>query len=407
MPTNRAPCTRRSSACSPRSAFKAAVARLEGDHERIVEETIRLQQIPAPCRQEGEKARAFAQMFRQHGLAEVEIDPEGNVLGLRKGSGARRELVAMISHLDTVFARDTPLAVRREGSRIYGPGLADNTHSLAGMLALLRALDAAGLAHQRDILFVGSVGEEGLGDLRGVKYLFGHGRYRDRIGLVLSHDGSKPGRIVNGALGSRRYRVTFRGPGGHSYNAFGLVNPMFAMAGAVAALAAVKAPPGASYNVGVTAGGTSINAIPREVWIEVDLRSPQPDDLARLDAQWLQIVDQAVRAENEARSIAEGAITTDLELVGERPSGVTDPDHEIVRIAVAAMAAHGFEPELRTASTDSNVPISKGIPAITIPGGIGGNEHSLQEFIDVDPAANLRQISATLAILLAVAGIVD
>ena len=386
--------------------FQKAVEWLRGEQARIVEEAIQLQQIPAPNRREERKAQAFFDMLRAHGLSDVAIDSEGNVTGLRKGTGGSG-MVAVVAHLDTVFPEGTDLTVRREGTLLRGPGLADNSHGLAVILALIRAMDAAGVSHRDDILFVGSVGEEGLGDLRGVKYLLTQGPYKGRITTFIALDGTDPGEIVNAALGSKRYKVTFSGPGGHSYLAFGTVNPLYALAGAAQRIGAFEVPAGTTFNVGVVAGGTVVNAIPTEAVMQVDLRSVKPADLDALEQRFLAAVEAAVAAENAARSTANGAILAKIERVGNRPSGITSPESDLVAIATAAVAANGFKPRLSTSSTDANMAIGLGIPAVTIASGIGGREHTLEEFLDIEPAAHLRQIAMNLAVILAVAGAED
>lgn len=384
--------------------FGRAMALLAADHDRIVDENIRLQQIPAPYRREAAKAAAFAAMLTEAGLDDVETDPEGNVLALRRGRGSNRGLVALVSHLDTVFGPATDLAVRREGTRIVGPGIADDTRGLAVQLGLVRALAAAGIETERDVLFVGSVGEEGLGDLRGVKYLLGEGRYRDRIETFVALDGSSPANLVTTAVGSRRCEVRFSGPGGHSYGAFGTVNPVYALARALAAFAETDVPDGSTCSVGLIGGGTSINAIPREAWCQVDLRSSSPDDLRALEARLETVLHEAVAHENAVRQTRTGAITLEILRVGDRPSGRMPDDHELVGIGRAAIAAGGWEPALTASSTDANVAISLGLPAITVASGIGGRAHSLDEYLDVEPEASLRQMGVALTVLLATAG---
>jgi tripeptide aminopeptidase len=387
------------------AGFRAAMAHLAEGHARIVEETIRLQQIPAPYRGEAEKGRAFAAMLAQAGLPEVTTDAEGNVLALRRGRGSNRGLVALVSHLDTVFPADTDLTIRREGTRIVAPGIADDTHGLAVQLGLVRALEAAGIATERDVLFVGSVGEEGLGDLRGVKHLMGQGEFRDRIETFVALDGGQPDRLVTTAVGSRRHEILFRGPGGHSYGAFGTVNPVYALARALAAFAQTEAPPGATYSIGLIGGGTSINAIPREAWCQADLRAADPDALAALEVRLTACLEEAVAHENAARATATGPITLEARRVGDRPSGRTPDDAEVVGIARAAIAAAGWTPDLTASSTDANVAISLGVPAVTVASGIGGRAHSLDEYLDVEPTASLRQIGIALTVLLATAGL--
>ncbi|MET0275045.1 MAG: M20/M25/M40 family metallo-hydrolase [Phenylobacterium sp.] len=390
-------------------AFKAAVATLDRDHDRTVADTITLTEIPAPPFKEEARAKAYMAMLKAHGLTEVEMDAEGNVMGLRRGSGpAGGKVVLLAAHLDTVFPEGTNVKVRREGTKLHAPGVGDDTHSLAVLLAYIRALDAAKITTKRDILFVGNVGEEGPGDLRGVRYIFNKGKYKDRVAAFFSMDGTEAQRVTYGAVGSRRYRVTFKGPGGHSYGAFGIVNPMAAMGQAVVGLNAVQVPakPRTTYATSVVGGGTSVNSIPDAIWLEVDMRSESKDELAKLDATFLQIVKDAVAHENAARSTRLGAITAETKLIGERPTGATLADSEIVKTTEAAVRAAGYTPILGASSTDSNIPISLGIPAVTIgSGGTGGRAHAVDEWIDVAKPQSVRGQAVGLAAVLAMAGV--
>lgn len=389
------------------SGFKTAVATLDAQHERIVADTITLTEIEAPPFKEEKRARAYMEMLKAHGLTDVEMDAEGNVMGLRRGSGpAGGKVVVIAAHLDTVFPEGTNVKVRREGTKLFAPGVGDDTHSLAVLLGYVRALDAGKVKTKRDILFVGNVGEEGPGDLRGVRHLFTKGKYKDRIAAFFSMDGTAAERVVSGAVGSRRYRVTFNGPGGHSYGAFGIVNPMAAMGNAVVAMNKLQVPkqPRTTYATSVVGGGTSVNSIPESIWLEVDMRSESPDELAKLDAQFKQLVQEAVEAENAARSTAPGKITADLKLIGDRPTGSTREDAEIVQLTAAAVRAAGYQPVLGASSTDSNMPISLGIPAVTIgSGGKGGRAHAPDEWIDVAKPESVRGMGVGLAALIAMA----
>ena len=391
---------------SPR--FKAAMAALDKDHDRLVSEIIQLTEIPAPPFKEAARAKAYLAMLKAHGLTSVEQDAEGNVMGIRRGTGKGGPLLAIAAHLDTVFPEGTDVTVKRSGTRLAAPGIGDDTRSLAVLLALIRAMDAAGIQTQSDILFIGNVGEEGLGDLRGVKYLFNKGPYRGRIGMFISMDGSGDGSdITNGGVGSKRYRAAFKGPGGHSYGAFGLVSPAFAMGNAMDKLGRMKVPtsPKTTFNVGVIGGGTSVNSIPFENWMEIDLRSESAAELEKLNETMMGLLNQAVAEENKARSTRQGAITLDLKLVGDRPTGQTPRESRIVQTAAAAVRAAGLTPSFGISSTDSNVPFSLGIPAITIDsGGDGGRAHALDEWIDVEKSASLRGMHIALTILLALAG---
>jgi acetylornithine deacetylase/succinyl-diaminopimelate desuccinylase-like protein len=372
----------------------------------MVEDCITLTQIPAPPFAEEERAHAYLAMLRDHGLEEVEQDEIGNVMGLRRGFG-NGDILVIAAHLDTVFPAGTDVRVKREGTRLFAPGVSDDTWSLAVNLGFLRALDAAGIRTRQDLLFVGDVGEEGLGDLRGIRHLFTKGRHRARIRGFLTVDSPQVEGIVSGGVGSKRYRVTFQGPGGHSYAAFGLVNPMYAMAEAARSLAAVQVPesPPTTHCVSVVSGGTSINAIANRVVIEVDLRSASAAELAKLDRAFLDIVDFAVATENAARSTANGAITAAITPVGDRPAGETPAGSPIRALAAAAVSAEGYRPSFEWSSTDANIPMSLGIPALKIgAGGRGGRAHSLDEWLDVEPIEALRGMRSSLATILAIAG---
>lgn len=388
-------------------AFAKAVETMTAEHDRMVGDIITLTETESPPFKENARAAAWAEMARAHGLEDLEIDAEGNVTGIRRGIGNGR-LVCVAAHLDTVFPEGTNVKVRREGTKLYAPGVGDDTRSLSVILAWLRALDAASISTRDDILFVADVGEEGLGDLRGMRHLFQQGKYKDRISAFITVDSPDMDRIVTGGVGSKRYRVTFNGPGGHSYGAFGLVSPMFAMADAIARLGQVPVPskPKTTYSASVTGGGTSINAIPNSVWTDFDLRSESPAELDRLERTFLDIVAASVKAENAARSTHNGEVSAEIVKIGDRPAGSTDEGHELVRFARAAIEAHGFETRYEYSSTDANIPMSMGIPAIKIgSGGTGGRAHSLEEWIDVEPDSSLRGMAAGLATVLALAGV--
>ena len=389
--------------------FKAAVADLDKNHDRMVADIVTLTEIPAPPFKEAAKGRAYMAMLKAEGLSDVEMDPEGNVMGLRRGTGpAGGPVVALAAHQDTVFPEGTVTKVRREGTKLFAPGVGDDTRSLAVVLAYIRALNAAKIQTKSDILFVADVGEEGPGDLRGMRYLFGKGKYKDRIKAFFSMDGLNPAGITYGAVGSRRYRVAFHGPGGHSYGAFGIVNPMAAMAHAVDRLYEVKVPaqPKTTYAASVVSGGVSVNSIPADVTLEVDMRSQSKEELAKLDARFLEILKAAEAHENAQRNTGVGKVTVTPKLIGERPTGSTSPDSLIVRTTAAAAKAAGYAPQLDSSSTDANIPISLGIAAVTIgSGGGGGRAHSLDEWIDVAKPESLRGMTVGLAAVLAMAGV--
>jgi acetylornithine deacetylase/succinyl-diaminopimelate desuccinylase-like protein len=389
-------------------SFKSAMASMDRDHDRWVSEIITLAEIPSPPFKEAARAKVYLEMLRAEGLTDVEIDAEGNAMGVRKGTAGGGPVVVVSAHMDTVFPEGTNVQVRREGDRLHAPGVGDDSTGLATLLSLLRALNAGGLKTKSDIVFMGTVGEEGLGDVRGVRYFFTKGKYKDKTKAFFSLDGAGIEDITTGGTGSKRYRVAFHGPGGHSFGAFGIVNPMAAMSKAVADFYETKVPttPKTTYSASVTGGGTSVNAIPRDVWMEFDMRSDDAGELAKVEKKLLDSIAGAVEAENAARSTKEGKVTFDAKLVGDRPAGRTDPKTDLVQFATAAFGANGGEVDYRTGSTDSNIAMSLGIPAITTPRvAENGRGHSLDEWVDVTKAPNLRVKSANLATILAIAGV--
>lgn len=385
----------------------AAKAALAGDYDRIVKELITITEIPAPPFGEAARAAYVAQQFKALGLADVAVDTEGNVTGLRRGTVAPGgRLVVISAHLDTVFPAGTDVTVRREGNTLNAPGIGDDTVGLAGLLAWVRAMAVAKITTRHDVLFVATVGEEGPGDLRGVRHLFTQSSYKDRIAAFVSVDGSDPSRIVNEAVGSKRYNVAFTGPGGHSYGAFGIVNPMAAMADAVKRLyeTDVPASPRTSYAASVVSGGTSVNSIPDRIELQVDMRSPDPKALDRLEKRFLAIVDEAVAAENFARSTNVGEIGAEKTRIGDRPAGGTAETHQLVVTSRKVLADNGYETKLLASSTDSNIPMSLGIPAITIgTGGGGGRAHSVDEYVNIERNAFIGGMASGLSLLLAIA----
>ncbi|MEX2571355.1 MAG: M20/M25/M40 family metallo-hydrolase [Gemmatimonadota bacterium] len=372
---------------------------------RTMEDLVTLTEIPAPPFQETERGLRFLQMLRDAGADTTFVDDEGNVIGIRRGTASGPAMV-LSGHLDTVFPEGTDVTVRMRGDTLYAPGVGDDTRGLMVVLTVLRAMDAANIRTVNDVWFVGTVGEEGLGDLRGVKHLFREGG--PEIDAFISIDGGNIGRIVNQALGSRRYRATFNGPGGHSWGAFGLGNPAHALGRAIRifderAAEYVSEGPRTSYNVGVIGGGTSVNAIPFEAWMQVDMRSEDPERLAGIDELFQQSAQQAVAEQNERREGGE-PLSVDLEVIGDRPSGDIAPATPLVQRAMATARHFGEEPSLSRSSTDSNTPISLGIPAVTLGrGGAGGNSHALDEWW-LNRDGHLA-IQSTLLVVLAQAGI--
>ncbi|HEX6940520.1 MAG TPA: M20/M25/M40 family metallo-hydrolase [Longimicrobiales bacterium] len=386
-------------------AVRRALEHLEATDADAVRDLITLTEIPAPPFKEERRGKAYAEMLREAGADSVWIDEVGNVIALRKGRPGGRVL-AISGHLDTVFPEGIDVTVKQRGDTLFAPGIGDDTRGLVVVLQTLRALEAAGIETEADVLFIGTVGEEGLGDLRGVKHLFGP--KGPRIDAFISVDGSDDERIVNQALGSRRYRVTFRGPGGHSWGAFGTANPAHALGRAIrlfdeAADRFTAKGARTSYNVGRIGGGTSVNSVPFEAWMEVDMRSESQARLMEIDSIFRAVVQTALEEQNELRRRGP-ALEVDVQLVGDRPSGETDPEAPLVLRAAAATYRFGGEPRLQRSSTDSNIPISKGIPAITIGGGGESfGSHSPGEWwMNRD---GVRGIQRALLIVLAEAGL--
>jgi acetylornithine deacetylase/succinyl-diaminopimelate desuccinylase-like protein len=380
-------------------AIKAAVDAIRVAEPQTIEDQVRICEVEAPPFKEAKRAEMYARMFREAGLQNVRIDKEGNVLGDRPGAQPRPRLI-FSAHLDTVFPEGTDVKVKREGTLLRGPGIGDDCRGLAVLLAVIRAMNQAKIQTPGTITFVGTVGEEGLGDLRGVKYLFNEGM-KGQIDRFVSIDGTGLG-ITHIAVGSLRYRVTFKGPGGHSYGAFGLSNPLHALGRAVEKISQFEVPsdPKTTFNVGRVGGGTSVNAIPFDAWFEMDMRSASPSALQAIDAKFHRAVDESLK-EEDARW-KKNVLSVDKALVGNRPAGQTPASSPIVQAAVSVTRALGFPVTLDEGSTDSNIPMNLGIPAITVDGGGRGREaHALGESFDSTNSWQGSQRALLLAIALA------
>ncbi len=382
------------------AAVKAAVQAARDGEAQTIEDQVRLCEIPAPPFKEAARGKAYAEAFRALGLKNVRIDKEGNVLGERPGLAARPHLV-FSAHLDTVFPEETNVKVTREGGVLRGPGIGDDCRGLAVVLGVIRALDKAKVQTPGTITFVGTVGEEGLGDLRGVKAIFRE-TLKGQVDRFVSVDGTGLG-ITHIGVGSLRYRVAFKGPGGHSYGAFGLANPVHALGRAIGAISDFQVPrdPKTTFNVGRIAGGTSVNSIAFEAWMEVDMRSADPASLKSVDANFHKAVDTALAEENE-RWNNHGRLTVEKRLVGDRAAGRTAANSPIVEAAVSVTKTLGLPVTLDEGSTDANVPMSLNIPAITIDGGgRGTGAHALGETFDTTNSHQGTQRATLLAIALA------
>jgi len=366
---------------------------------------ILLTEIEAPPFKEEKRAEQYKKMLLEAGADEAWIDEVGNVLALKKGTKGDRT-VALDAHLDTVFPEGTDVKVKYKGDTMYAPGIGDDTRGLVVVLTTLRALTENQIQTEADLLFVGSVGEEGLGDLRGVRHIFEQGKIK--IDSWISIDGGAIGRVNNKGLGSKRYKAIFKGPGGHSWGAFGLANPHHAIGKAIEyftidATEYTDSGVKTSFNVGRMGGGTSVNSIPFESWMEVDMRSVSPDRLIEIDQLFKAAMNRALVDYNA--TVKKGAkLTLELEPIGDRPSGELGTDLPLIQRSMAGTQYFGVKPSLTRGSTNSNIPISKGIPAVTLGrGGVGSSAHSLNEWWMNTNGADA--IKLTLLITVAEAGL--
>jgi acetylornithine deacetylase/succinyl-diaminopimelate desuccinylase-like protein len=385
-------------------SVQEARERLHADSPVVVETQVRICEIASPTGEEDARGGWLLDQFRALSLSELRRDEAGNVIGIRPGSDPDEAPVVLCAHLDTVFPAGTSVRVRRVGSRLLGPGIGDNGRGLAALVALARVIDGTLLRTRAPVVFVGTTGEEGAGDLRGAKHLFSNGLGDARAAVIL--DGAGDDRIVHRALGSRRFRIEFRGPGGHSWSAFGVPNAVHAAATCAVRLAAIALPatPRSTLSVGRIGGGISVNAIPADAWLEVDVRSLAAHVLPQLEEL---IRDAARTAEQEAngrRAPGTEGLTSTVRIIGDRPAGETSTEHPLVSAAMEATRLIGREPALAAASTDANVPISLGIPAVAIgAGGRGGDAHTADEWYE--DAEGVRGLERALAITLAAAGV--
>jgi tripeptide aminopeptidase len=371
----------------------------------ITEEHADVCAIPAPPFGERARAEYLAARLRQCGLTGARLDEEGNCVALRRGKSLR-PLVVVSAHLDTVFPEGTSFTVRRAAGRMFAPGIADDGCGLAALVALARALEEFKIETEGSLLFVGTVGEEGEGNLRGARHLLTAGEWAKEIDAFLSLDGPGVERITNAALASRRYRVRFAGAGGHSWGDFGAANPVHAAGRAIARLVSYPVPqrPRTTFNVGRVAGGTGVNVIPHEATFDVDLRSESAQELQRLDAFFRRAVREAAAEENSSRRAGAATLELEMKLIGDRPGGLTAPDSPLVLSAQAATRAVGYQPRLDCSSTDSNVAISLGVPAITIgAGGASGCSHTTDEWYD--PRNRDHGLKRALLVALAAVGL--
>jgi len=370
---------------------RTARAHIERSDEATLGRQAALSAIPAPTGAEGARGARVAEMFDEAGLDEISIDAVGNVRGWSGKRETGNDCIVLSAHLDTVFGPELDVSVSRRGPRLEGPGIADNARGLAALVAIGEALVGAGVETRRPVLFAATVCEEGSGDLRGVRHLFGPSAHQPiRPSVFIALDGAGIERIVHRALGARRYRVTYQGPGGHSWAAFGVANPANAVGRAIDRIADIRThhAPRTSCSVVRLGGGTSLNSIPQEAWFDLDLRSEEPRALEKLDLRVQAALAEALDAENRARVVGSAPLTMAVRRVGERPSGLTPRTHPLVQTAVAATRAVGHDHQLACASTDANVPIALGVPAVALgAGGRAGDAHLPTEWYENDKGA--------------------
>lgn len=360
----------------------AAFNALQSDNAWTLDQQASICEIPAPPFKEQARAAEFAKRFRALGVQNVRIDKEGNVIGEIRGVRPGPTLM-LAGHLDTVFPEGTDVRVKREGTKLSAPGIGDDCRGLAVVLTVARQVIAQKVPFAGTLLVVGNVGEEGPGNLRGMRAIFG-GPMRDSIDMFISVDGTGFG-VTNGGVGSNRYRVHYKGPGGHSYGAFGMPNPMHAMGRAIAKIADLEAStkPKVTFNVGIVTGGTSVNSIPFEASMDVDLRSETSAALAEIDARLQKALREAVTEEKARWPQSKAALTLQIDTIGLRPAGTTPDTTFIVRTSLAAARTMNVYAPLTISSTDANVPMNLKIPAVTLDGGgLGRGAHSLDESYD-------------------------
>jgi tripeptide aminopeptidase len=392
---------------------RAAFDRFRSQESQFARWQMEATRVPAPPFGETARGAWVAERFRDLGLNDVHLDEVGNVLGVRRGYGSR--FVALSAHIDTVFPAATPLNIRQQGSRLYGPGVSDNGAGIAAILALASVLKNSRITHALPFVFLGNVGEEGEGDLRGMRHVFATPRWRDAIAYSVVIDGAGADTVVAEALGSRRFEVIVRGPGGHSWSDFGTPNPIIVLSRAIETFSQTPVPasPKTTFNVGVIRGGTSVNSIPESASMRVDLRSTSMAEIDRLERALRVALEHAVAAENRAaaqlktrkpqggQNVLQNIVQSEVLEIGNRPAGELAPDARLLRVIRAVDAHMGNTAQVQRASTDANIPLSLGREAIAIGGGgSGGGAHTLQEWFDCNGRElGLRRILLTMLTL--------
>ena len=387
------------------SQVRAAFDQFRSQESQFVHWQLEATKVAAPPFGEAARGAWLADRFRELGLADVQVDEVGNVFGVRPGCGSR--FVALSAHIDTVFPAATPLNIRQEASRLYGPGVSDNGAGIAAMLAVASVCGSAPISHALPFVFIGNVGEEGEGDLRGMRHVFATPRWRDAIAYSVIVDGAGSDTVVAEALGSRRFEVIVRGPGGHSWSDFGAPNPIIALSRAIEVFrqTPVLAAPKTTFNVGTIRGGTSVNSIPESASMRVDLRSTSMSEIDRLERALRLALEQAVALENRAAAQhgtrRPQVVQSEVLEIGNRPAGELPPGARLLKVIRAVDVQLGNTAQVQRASTDANIPLSLGREAIAIGGGgSGGGAHTLQEWYDCHGRdLGLRRILLTMLTL--------
>ncbi len=391
---------------------RSALAWMRTQENQFTRWQLDMAAIPAPPFGETARGEWLQERFRELGMEDVHTDAAGNVFGTRRGTA--KHCFVLSAHLDTVFPAGTPLNIRQQGTRLYGPGVSDNGAGVVALLAIAAALRAAKISHEMPVVFIGNVGEEGEGDLRGMRQIFSESRWKDTIRYNLVLDGAGSDTIVAEALGSRRFEIIVRGPGGHSWSDFGAPNPILVLARTLYAFTQTPVPttPKTTFNVGVIRGGTSVNSIPESASMRVDIRSTSMSEMERLESVLRRELEHAT--DDEARASAHRnpgqrraqGLSYEVVAIGNRPAGELDPEARLLKVIRAVDAHLGNQAQVQRASTDANIPLSLGREAIAIGGGgSGGGAHTLQEWFDTGTRElGLKRILLTVLALAGVRG---
>ncbi|HEY4931324.1 MAG TPA: M20/M25/M40 family metallo-hydrolase [Terriglobales bacterium] len=371
-------------------------------HARELEDLqLEVTAIPAPPWGEAARSQWLKARFEELGLSEVHQDELGNVFGIRPGTDPNAPFFALSAHLDTVFPAETSITVAREGGKLSGPGISDNGSGITALLAIAGALRDSGVANAAPILFIGNVGEEGEGNLRGMRHIFQQARWLESIGALVVLDGAGTDTVIAEGLGSRRFEITVRGPGGHSWSDFGIANPIVALARIIERFSQTTVPsaPKTTFNIGIVQGGTSVNSIPQSATMRVDTRSASVEQLDRLE----RALREAVKDGTSARK-KQDTLTAEVGVIGDRPAADLPSDAHLLKVIRAVDAQLNNSSRIQRASTDANIPLSLGREAIAIgAGGSGGGAHTVNEWYD--PAGRDLGLKRILLLTLAMCGV--